>query len=539
MKRKSFFLIMGFLIILLLTGCKCSNAGVSVYEVIQDNPIGHVLVTTLNPTFEWHGSDSCEPDELSLYIKETKPWGYDSQDRTLDGDVTSYTLIGGLLEPGKEYSWQMQARNDYDPEESGPYIGPWSDYDFFYTGPVCTGSTLVPPELEVPLELGGNQENDNWITHSGPQDFQWSYPGGCLPEFFDYQFAADPGFTNIVLSGTTTELYLMHLYETFPSCSSLFWRVAARVGSNVGPWSDARQFHWVEDNTCWQNQYISDDAARINVKLYQDICDQTGVLNSSGTVINPGCAVNQEDNRIYGDGQQNAGDWLVWNYTVDLGAGACPSSGLDQMEFDYFLHDEYFNVLAPGTYCVSISKNQTVTQNGPPNHPDLNNGIWTDPFTTGLVASQTVTLGPGTQDVYLEFGWDEYEEPMLWYPMPEQTWCRIGPEPICDPLGIIEQGQMLPLIARGEGTEWKMTSFEGQSCFVYLPAVQADLALAEIPGNLFFVEDLPFFDPQPACSQPEPVLACSDIGGQANCLEAGCKWVPPTTRVGNGFCTDK
>ena len=136
---------------------------------------------------------------------------------------------------------------------------------------------LVPPEIEVPLAQGGNDENDNWITHAGTQDFQWSYPGGCLPEFYDYQFATDLGFTNIVLSGTTTEPYFMHLYETFPNCSSLFWRVAARVGTTVGPWSDAFQFHWVEDDTCWQNEYISDDAARINVRLYLESCDQTGI----------------------------------------------------------------------------------------------------------------------------------------------------------------------------------------------------------------------------------------------------------------------
>ena len=227
---------------------------------------------------------------------------------------------------------------------------------------------------------------------------------------------------------------------------------------------------------------------------------------------------------------------------MDLGAGPCPSTGLDQMKFDYELANEYFHVLAPGTYCVSLSKNQSVTQNGAPFYPDLNNGIWTDPFTTDLVTSKTVTLGPGNQDVILEFGWDEYEQTMLWYPMPEQTWCRIGPDPICDPLGVIGMGEMLPLMARDRNTEWKMTSYGGESCFVYLPAVQVDQALAEIPGNLLFTEDLPFFDPQPPCPEPEPELACADIKNQTTCKESGCKWVVPEARVGAAtmsYCTDK
>ena len=535
MKRKKIILVIGFLIALLLTGCNCSNAGVSVYEVLQDSPIGHALVTSLNPTFEWHGSDSCEPDNFYMYIKENKPWGYDSTDRTIDGGDSSYTLAGGSLLPGTEYSWMMQARNDYVPGETDDYIGPWSDYDFFYTGPACPGGPLVAPELEVPLGQGGNNENDNWITHSGPQDFQWSYPGGCLPEYYDYQFATDPGFTDIVLSGTTTELYLMHLYETFPNCSSLFWRVAARVGSTVGPWSDAFQFHWVEDETCWQNLYISDDAARINVLLYQDICDQTGLSNTSSTVLSPGCAVNLEENLIYADGQKNLMDWYVWSYTVDLGAGACPSTGLDQMIFDYFAHDEYFNVLAPGTYCVSISKNQTPSQNGPP--LDLNDGLWTDPFTHDLIASKTVTVGPGTQDVYLEFGWDEYDLFAIWIPFPEELWCRRAPQPICDPLAFIKQGEMMPILARGPETEWKMTSYKGESCFVYLPAVQLDEVLAGIPGNSLFTEDLPFFDPQPPCPEPEPERECSDIKNQTNCIQAGCKWEDTVSRT--PYCTDK
>jgi hypothetical protein len=340
------------------------------------------------------------------------------------------------------------------------------------------------------------------------------------------------GFTDIVDSGTTPD-YKQIIDKSFPNCSTLFWRVRANDGTSTGPWSDARKFHWVTDETCWQTHYLSDSDARINVRLYQDICDQTGYHSSNVQILGQGCALNQDNNRIYGDGQKNSGDWYVWNYTVDLGAGPCPSTGLDQMEFDYLQDQEFFHVLAPGTYCVSISKNQTITQNGPPNSQDLNDGIWTDPFTHDLVASKTVTLGPGTQDVYLKFGWDAYDLLARWIPMPEQIWCRRGPEPICDPLGVIMEGEIIPILARDVETEWKMTSYQGQTCFVYLPAVQMNEILSKNPGNLLLAEDLAVFDPQPPCPTPTPVpqehrptspTGCAQYTDQRSCIAAKCNW---------------
>ena len=532
MNKRAFFLLVGLLIALLLSGCKCTNEGIQSYQVILDNPIGHVLAPS-PVVFDWHGTDSCEPDHFHINIKENRYYGATEYDANLPGD--SFSQVIGTLPPATEHVWTMKAVNEYDPQQTVGNIGDSSEPGYFYTGPVCTGGPLLAPDLEIPRDPSHVPDLDNWISHSGPQDFQWSYPGNCLPESYDYQFASDAAFTNIVLSGTTTEPYLMHLYETFPNCSSLYWRIAARVGSTVGPWSDAWQFHWVEDETCWQNLYISDDAARINVLLYQDICDQTGYNSGSVSALSPGCAVNQNNNLIYGDGVSNAGDWFLWSYTVDLGAGPCPSTGLDQMEFSYFAHDEYFNVLAPGTYCVSISKDQSPSQNGPA--LDMNDGIWTDPFTPELIAYKEVTLGPGTQDVFLEFGWDEYDLSVLWIPMPEMINCRVGPDPICDPLAILEPEELMPIMARDRNTEWKMTAYGGEACFVYLPAVQVEAALADFPGTIFSLEDLPFFDPQPPCPEPEQVRACSDYKNQDNCAQAGCAWISSALRA--PYCTDK
>lgn len=525
-RKKSFILVLGGLIALLLTGCNCSSSDIQAFELVQDGPPAGSIVDT-HPIFSWHTEESCTPGKYRLLVTNDWVGAINHASEYPEGSALSHTWTG-IMQGGLHAYWRMAAMTE---DES--YHGIYTDELDFYVGPLCSGQNLVAPELYRPID-------NAWISQNQQETFEWHYKGGCLPPLYDYQFATDEGFTNIVDSGTTPD-HKQIMEKSFPNCSTLFWRVRANDGTSTGPWSDARKFHWVTDDTCWQTHYISDNAARINVLLYNDICGQTGYHSSNVQILDQGCALNENNNRIYGDGQKSSGDWYVWNYTVDLGAGPCPSTGLDQKKFDYFAHQEFFHVLAPGTYCVSINKNQTITQNGPPNSQDLNDGLWTDPFTHDAVASKTVTLGAGTQDVYLEFGWDAYDLLALWIPMPEQIWCRRGPEPICDPLGVIMEGEVTPILARDAETEWKMTSYQGETCFVYLPAVQINELLSQNPGNLLMAEDLALFEPQPPCPTPtpeprQPSVNCSSFTSRNPCENAGCTWVDSVTRV--PYCTD-
>ena len=537
-KIKTIFLPLGILLTLLIAGCNCTNEAVSVFEVILDTPTGDLVVSSLNPTFEWHGSDTCEPDNFRIRIDENKQYGGMWIDEDLSGDLTSYTLTGASLQPGREYLWWMQARNEYDPDETGDRDGPRSQRGRFYTGPVCSGEPLVAPEIEFPSSLIGGEEMDNWITHSGPQKFKWSYSGGCLPISYDYQFATDSGFTDIILSGTTTEPYVMHVQESFPNCSSLFWRVAANDGSTTGPWSDVDQFHWVEDESCPQIQYVSDDAARIFVNLYHDVCNMTG-YHSPATVLSRGC--NQwPDYMVTGNAAIGGGDYGMYEYRVDLGSGPCPSTGLDSKKMS---GNDHFHVLAPGTYCISITKDQTVGDQG--GTQNLLGGTWTEPRTRDHVAGFTVELGPGVQDVFLDFGWDEYELPVLYIPIPENINCRVGPDTICDPLKIPLAGEVLPLLARDQTTEWKLTSYEGEQCFVYLTNELVNQVLAASETSAFALADLPFFDPPPPCptptpepSQGGPQKAYSEFKSPATCPTNRCQWVDFGLAAA-GYCTEK
>ena len=68
-------------------------------------------------------------------------------------------------------------------------------------------------------------------------------------------------------------------------------------------------FHWVTDDFCWQNSYISDDAARVAVWIYSDRCAYTG--EPAGIKLtNTGCKVDLDGLTLVGNGQLYIFRWF-------------------------------------------------------------------------------------------------------------------------------------------------------------------------------------------------------------------------------------
>jgi len=110
-----------------------------------------------------------------------------------------------------------------------------------------------------------------------------------------------------------------------------------------------------------------------------------------------GCVV-LPDGGYLANGVLEAGEPGLAGVVVALGAGACPSTGLATTtaaaDGSYL-----FSGLSAGTYCVSVdaldSTNETI----------LIPGGWTNPPAEGL-ASVTVSLAPGEDNLGVSFGWD-------------------------------------------------------------------------------------------------------------------------------------
>ena len=523
--KKIRWLVICLIGILGAAGCKCNNTAIETFEIVADNPALSLVVSTLNPTFEWTANKSCDPDRFGISIFEDVEYGGDGHYQESAFDAVPYTLSGDSLLPGRSYYWHVNAQNSWTSGSPGA-TGPNSDDAHFYTGPVCTGETLIAPELDVPLAYGSSYkaEIDNWITHDHLQVFKWTYKGGCLPLMYDYQFATDPGFSDIILTGTTTTPYNQSIHQTFPNCSTIFWRVAANDGSVVGPWSDTRQFHWVREGTdCWQTNYISDDAATINVRLFSDQCSQTGYNASTTVLSDPLCIGDGGSNMIVADGVKGPVDYSLGDYVVDLGSGPCPSVGLDQK----LAKKLPFNVLAPGTYCVSISRDQILDDYG----INLMDGVWSEPRTNAVVAEQTVEIGPGNSDFMVEFGWDEYDLVFVMPPFDFTMECRFCPDPLGPVTGYLFAEQPVPIFGRDFQSNWKLSEVEGMACYALISDVLLDKALANIPGQELRSIDLGQYPPPPPCPEPDkPVTnqkTCSDYATRTDCSAHsgdGCKW---------------
>ncbi len=504
-KKTKRWLVLGLFFALFLSGCQCSDNQIDIMNVINDSPLAGEVISTLLPTFTFQNSESCQPDNYTIHLTDNSEWGWSAYKDTPDSNPT-YTMTNPLY-PGKEYVWNVKAHKDSYGDSA------YSEPTFFYTGPVCSGEALIAPDLQDPGPAGWVEDE---IT------FTWTYNGGCLPSSYDVQFAWDAAFTDIYLTATTYEPYAQHLELVHPDCSTLFWRVRANDGITTGPWSEGRDFHYVLSGGCYQWHYLSDDFAWINVRLYEDRCDQTGELTASTAApLNPGCIP---------DGMIIVGDGTLYNgsmddFVVDLGAGPCPSTGLDQKMAG---SQATFGVITPGTYCVTISRNQTVDYYGTQN---LMDGIWTGPRVHNIVAEQTIELGPGNSDNIMRFVWDEIDRPFLTLPLNYTYKCKLGPEDNCPTYDFAMKEEVLPIFARDKGTDYKLTELNGTPCYVLLPDAYLDERLAEMGGSMM-AADLRYFVPPDPCapppqeSRPGPSgVNCSGIRDSGVCdSTTGCVW---------------
>ena len=520
--KKTRWLVLSLLIIMLLAGCRCDNSMIPTFIGILDSPADGELVSSLSPTFNWHGNASCDPDEYIFHIDEDDLSYSPVASQNISPTNLPYTYTGGNLLPARSYTWRVAAVNGA--QDDSPHVyGPDTEMGQFFTGPVCSGETLIAPELDYPGQTNYSGEFDDWINHGHDQKFKWTYTSDCLPLHYDYQFANDQAFTDIVLDGTTTDPYVQYTYASFPNCSTMFWRVRANDGMSVGPWSDAWQFHWVTDETCWQNHYLSEDFAWIKVSVLRDRCDQTGVFSAWTATLNPGCMA--DGMFIVGDG--TSADYTLDDVVVDLGSGPCPSTGLDQKMAEY---NDPFGVITPGTYCVTVSRNQTADLYGPINMMD---GIWTNPRVNQILAEETVTFGPGVGDHYVRLFWDEIDRPMLLYPIEFTYACKFGPEDICNTYDFAEKGEFIPLLGRATNSDWKLTQLNGFPCYIRLGNAAINEKLAKYEGFELRAEDLEIFpqpDPCPPAPRQIPVQnpkTCSDYATRAECgahVADGCIW---------------
>jgi hypothetical protein len=130
-------------------------------------------------------------------------------------------------------------------------------------------------------------------------------------------------------------------------------------------------------------------------RVWHDRCEP----GDDETETPAGCVIGPEDELI-GDGEMSADESGLYNVAVLLGQGACPSETIDHAitnESGWYA----FDLLAPGTYCVSVNP---LHEHNMGIKPPLFPGVWTYPKLG--IDYVTINLPYGGQALDINFGWD-------------------------------------------------------------------------------------------------------------------------------------
>lgn len=524
MKNRYLILIFTILILFMISGCapECSAEEILSFVPILESPSNGVVLDYANPgSFQWTHQESCTPSQYTItFVSED---GTRDVGNFQEGDKTSFEKNSALM-PGTSYEWfVMAAHQEKDTNSVNYTYSPPSETRTFRTDGICSAAELQQPTLIYPANeaiLDGGDSLDlasillKWIY---PGDF----PGDCYPEGFHYQVAADSEFKNIITSGIVDAMCMFTEPNSecwallqVPRCAEVFWRVEARTGIDSGGYSEPFLLTYASQPNCVQDQQPS-ETALIKGFLFADYCTATIPWVPEGVGIFPPCdfgepyGVHADGNRIRVPyehevlGTTIPAEEGIPDILVDLGAGPCPSSGMNQI-YTQNNGGFYFIVQTPGEYCLSINKSS---------NPDLDHGIWTLPLTNNPLAQFTFTLQVGDDLILQDFGWDQNDYLNIPFDVDLVSFCRAGDSKEFPAVAILDAGTEIPIIARNEESSWFAAMVEGKRCFVSI----ATGSPREDPAELLIY-------PEQIAPEETEQENCASFGTRDSCLENDCQW---------------
>ena len=254
MKTKIFAMLLILSLLFVVPGCgpapTICNASELMASILISPPFWGT-VGSLTPTLTWQyptslydysypvpyyiGASGCVPEKFRVTLRTGPFFTDDLGGYTVNGSTMSWTP-STPLQPGKEYSWGIQAM-------VGGVYGPYAGNSYFFTGPTCATSELVAPILEEPTD-------GEVITEDYPS-LIWIYPDDCAPEGYRIDLSTTSDFSDTSLSGGTgnpsTRWGPGHVLD---DCETYYWKVAAINGITLGPSSLTSQFRIDVHGTC-------------------------------------------------------------------------------------------------------------------------------------------------------------------------------------------------------------------------------------------------------------------------------------------------
>lgn len=399
MQKSITFLFLCTLVSVLFVGCTmplptCDTA--SLQEVTLTSPAQLAVVDSLSPTLQWtYPSDECAPEGYAITLWEGPVLVTNIGGGT--GNPSTSWGPGSPLQPGKQYRWIVAPIN-------GTTLGPASSTGIFFTGPVCTDAGLIAPTQLEPA--------DGAIFNPSTDLLWWDYTAGCTPTGYQLDVATDSTFASGLYPSGIVDIPLTRASLGDPplvECETYYWRVAARNGANVGPYSPTRSFVADTTGTC-EGVVSPPPSASISGIVWHDICSiPDGPLPIP---LSAGC-VEDGAGSARANGIREAGEPGIAGVQVDLHWGGCATEPVASVLTDTNGQYTFDGILAFGSYCIAIRPLN------PPNDSILIPGDWTyPPSVSGADAFANAEVDTGTILNDKDFGWDYQFLPAFGDPTP-------------------------------------------------------------------------------------------------------------------------
>lgn len=460
----------------------------SLQEVTLLSPAQVSIIDTLSPTLEWsYSSTECAPEGYAITMWEGPVMNNNIGGGT--GNPNTQWAPGSSLEPGKQYRWNVAPIN-------GTTLGPVSDTFIFFTGPICSDASLVPPTMLEPA--------DGAIFNATTDLLWWDYTAGCTPTGYQLDVATDSSFASGLYPSGIIDIPLTRALLGDPplvECETYYWRVAARNGATVGPFSPTRSFVADTTGTCGGGGGTPPGSASISGIVWHDICAiPDGPLPDP---LSAGC-VEDGAGSARANGIREEGEPGIAGVQVDLYYGGCDIGGTIDASVLTDADGRYIfdGLTSFGEFCIAV--NPTVS----PNDSILLPGQWTYPdlVTPEGVAYQS--FGGIESDVHvdiIDFGWDYQFLPAFNDPTPtpvvgvnvtniptfvddsgfntplpqfifeKNAFCRKGPGLNFSDLTAIPSGDTVEVRGMSADTQWY---------FIFWSKFKAECWVASSTGNL-------------------------------------------------------
>jgi hypothetical protein len=300
---------------------------------------------------------------------ECSVWGWDfqlcttqdCQDPAFEAYIYNYPNVipGGALDPGSTYYWRVAAFLTEPP--AGPR-GPWSETRRLGVAETCSDpGQLAAPFLQSP-EDGSTQYAVDSLAGHRPW-LVWTPSGACQPTEFLVELFMDPESGPVLISHRTGGPAAdWEVDQDLQIGVTYFWRVAAMVGEDIGPFSAPWSFTTIG---------VPDgQPGAVMGRVWNDVCARPLDWQWSDP-LPPGCGYTEGG--ITGNADMDAGESGIAGVTVSSTSGACPpgTGGVQETVTD--ANGDYVIYLPPGSFCVwidfSAGDNATVLAGGWPTFP--------------------------------------------------------------------------------------------------------------------------------------------------------------------------